>query len=94
MCPESIMQLSLWWFDSKFKSLEKFMWETCFFASVWTLWLMRNNLVFNGVLSTVGEVGEAIKTKVAMWVKVKFNIKVYSVEEFKIFLDGIRTLKV
>lgn len=41
----------------------------------------------------MGEVGELIKTIEAMWMKMKFDIKVYTVEDFKGFLDGIRKVK-
>lgn len=54
---------------------------------------VRNNLIFNGVSPRVEEIGDLIKSRVAMWVKVKFDLKVYSVEYFKFFLDGIRKLK-
>ncbi|XP_058185614.1 uncharacterized protein LOC131302837 [Rhododendron vialii] len=33
--------------------------------------------------SGAGVVGEQIKARVAMWIKAKFNIKVYTVEDFK-----------
>lgn len=55
--------------------------------------LRENRTFFENKTSSVGEVGHQIKTKVAMWMKAKFDIKVYSIEDFKIFLDGIHTLK-
>ncbi|KAI8522859.1 hypothetical protein RHMOL_Rhmol13G0029600 [Rhododendron molle] len=68
-------------------------WEVTFFATLWSLWLASNDLVFNNVSRSASEVGDQIKTRVAMWMKAKFEIKVYSVEDFKCFLDGIRKLK-
>lgn len=65
----------------------------CFFATLWSLWLVRNDYVFNNASTQVWEVGDLVKTRVAMWIKVKFNIKVYTVEDFKVFLDGIRKVK-
>lgn len=53
---------------------------------------MRNDYVFNKATTQAEDVGELIKTKVATWMKAKFDIKVYIVEEFKGFLDGIRKL--
>ncbi|KAI8566788.1 hypothetical protein RHMOL_Rhmol02G0069200 [Rhododendron molle] len=51
------------------------------------------NLVFNNAVPVTREVGDGIKTKVAIWMKTKFDIRIYTVEEFKGFLDGIRKLK-
>lgn len=71
----------------------KHLWEATFFATLWSLWLVRNDYVFNNASTRAGDVGEQVKTRVAMWMNAKFNVKVYSVEEFKVFLDGIRLLK-
>lgn len=60
-------------------------------ATLWSLWLAKNDYIFNNVTMTISEVGDLIKIRVAM--KTKFEIKVYYVEEFKGFLDGIRKLK-
>ncbi|KAI8543703.1 hypothetical protein RHMOL_Rhmol08G0239300 [Rhododendron molle] len=42
----------------------------------------------------VEDLGELIKTRVAMWIKVKFDIKVHLVKDFKGYLDGMRKEKV
>ncbi|KAI8546452.1 hypothetical protein RHMOL_Rhmol07G0118800 [Rhododendron molle] len=60
---------------------------------LWSLWLVRNDYVFNNSSKQPWEVGDLVKTRVAMWMKTKFNIKIYTVEDFKVFLDGIRKLK-
>ncbi|XP_058217028.1 uncharacterized protein LOC131327925 [Rhododendron vialii] len=93
VCPPSLADLAKWWFDNRFRSLERHIWEVTFFATLWSLWLARNDLVFNNVSRSASEVGDQIKTRVAMWMKAKFEIKVYSVEDFKCFLGGIRKLK-
>lgn len=93
VCPASVEDLFIWWDDSRFRNLEKHMWEATFFATLWSLWLVRNSYVFNNATTSSGEVGDLIKTRVAMWVKAKFDLKVYSVEDFRIFLDGVRVLK-
>ncbi|KAI8574390.1 hypothetical protein RHMOL_Rhmol01G0349600 [Rhododendron molle] len=51
-------------------------------------------LVFNNPTWHVENIGELIKTKVAMWIKVKFDIKVHSVEDFKGYLNGTRKVMV
>ncbi|KAI8568968.1 hypothetical protein RHMOL_Rhmol02G0242400 [Rhododendron molle] len=60
----------------------------------WSLWLARNDLIFNNTSRSASEVGDQIKTMVAMWMKAKFDIKVYSVEDFKCFLHGFVRLLV
>ncbi|XP_058223037.1 uncharacterized protein LOC131332760 [Rhododendron vialii] len=86
MCPrysfllETPEHLFLHW--NGFKNLERYMWETSFHATIWSLWLVRNDLVFNNATWQVEDLGELIKTRVAMWIKVKFDIKVHSVEDF------------
>ncbi|XP_058217366.1 uncharacterized protein LOC131328437 [Rhododendron vialii] len=87
VCPNSLANLAIWWFDSGFRNLEKNIWEVSFYATLWSLWLARNDLVFNNANLSVEVVGELVKTRVAMWMKTKFGIKIYSVEEFKLFLD-------
>ncbi|KAI8551203.1 hypothetical protein RHMOL_Rhmol06G0167000 [Rhododendron molle] len=79
--------------ESRFRNLEKNLWEATLFATLWSLWLARNDYVFNNATLGTEVVGEQIKARVAMWIKAKFNIKVYTVKEFKVFLDGIRMLK-
>ncbi|XP_058211464.1 uncharacterized protein LOC131323632 [Rhododendron vialii] len=93
VCPKLISDLALWWFDIGFRNLEKNVWEATFYATLWSLWLVRNDYVFNSATTSFEVVGDLVKTRVAMWMKTKFTIKIYSVEEFKVFLDGIHKLK-
>ncbi|XP_058223265.1 uncharacterized protein LOC131332979 [Rhododendron vialii] len=46
-CPSSVPELAEWWFAIGFYNLEKHIWETCFYATVWSLWLVRNDTIFN-----------------------------------------------
>lgn len=92
--PFSVEELALWWLDNRFRNLEKHLWEICFYAVLWSIWLARNDIAFNNAVIEAEEVGELVKTRVAMWVKVKFNLKLYSVEDFRCFLDAIRKVKV
>ncbi|KAI8548067.1 hypothetical protein RHMOL_Rhmol07G0243600 [Rhododendron molle] len=94
VCPASLVDLFSWWLGMGFKNLEKYMWETTFHATIWSLWLVRNDLVFNNATWRVEDLGELIKTRVAMCIKVKFDIKVHSVEDFKDYLDGMRKVTV
>ncbi|XP_058202651.1 uncharacterized protein LOC131317089 [Rhododendron vialii] len=93
VCPPSLAVLATWGFGNRFRNLERHIWEVTFFGTLWSLWLARNDLMFNNLSRSASEVGDLVKTRVAMWMKTKFDIKMYSVEEFKSFLGGIRTLK-
>ncbi|KAI8555421.1 hypothetical protein RHMOL_Rhmol05G0173500 [Rhododendron molle] len=93
VCPASVAGMASWWFDTSFRNLEKHIWEACFFVTIWSIWIMRSRLIFQNVMIGLEEVVDLIKYRVSMWVKVKFDIKVYSIEEFKRFLDGIRLLE-
>ncbi|KAI8543503.1 hypothetical protein RHMOL_Rhmol08G0223300 [Rhododendron molle] len=93
VCPSSLAELALWWFDNRFGTSEEKLWKASFYATLWSLWLVRNDYVFNNATTSIEEVGELVKTRVAMWMKSKFEIKFYSVEDFRLFLDGVRKLK-
>ncbi|KAI8556028.1 hypothetical protein RHMOL_Rhmol05G0221100 [Rhododendron molle] len=45
VCPETLSDLVRWWFDTRFRNLEKNVWEASFYATLWSLWLARNDCV-------------------------------------------------
>ncbi|KAG5551755.1 hypothetical protein RHGRI_009990 [Rhododendron griersonianum] len=92
VCPPTLKTLFLYWDDSAFKNFEKVCWQATFYAAVWTIWLCRNDAVFKNKAWEVEEVVDLVKTRVALWIKGKFNLHEYSVEDFKWNLDGIRKL--
>ncbi|KAG5565612.1 hypothetical protein RHGRI_001501 [Rhododendron griersonianum] len=71
------------WFNNSFKNLEKKCWESILFAGLWSIWIARNEVIFNNKHLDVAEVVDLIKTRVAFWIKAKFNITDYTVEDFK-----------
>ncbi|KAI8531878.1 hypothetical protein RHMOL_Rhmol11G0170200 [Rhododendron molle] len=73
VCPSPIAELALWWFGNRFLNLEKYIWEACFFATLWFIWLMRNGFIFNGATKQVSEVTDLVKTIVAMWMKANIS---------------------
>ncbi|KAI8556027.1 hypothetical protein RHMOL_Rhmol05G0221000 [Rhododendron molle] len=79
--------------QDSFRNLEKHIWEACFYATIWSIWLTRNGYIFKVAVARSEEVVDIIKFRVAMWIKVKFNMRLCSVEDFKRYLDGIRLLK-
>lgn len=92
--PASIKNLFLFWEGFKFKNLAKSCWQATFYAVLWTIWLCRNDTVFNNKAWEVDDIMDLVKTRMAVWIKGRFNLHVYSVEDFKWNLDGIRKVKV
>lgn len=89
----NLYNLLSWWFSHKFSSVEKGYWEITFLAVLWSLWLERNQAIFNAKPVNVIELVDRIKTKIALWTTVCFAIHGYSVEDIKRCLQGIRRLK-
>lgn len=83
VCPATLKGLFLFWNGFPFKNLEKSCWQATFYAVVWTLWICRNDTVFNEKPWEEEDIVDLVKTRVAIWIKGKFNLHDYSVEDFK-----------
>ncbi|XWS42557.1 hypothetical protein CRYUN_Cryun16bG0024600 [Craigia yunnanensis] len=55
-----------------------------FFATIWSIWLMRNDIIFNGKVSNFRQIIDIIKFRTASWFKAKWPNSVNS------FLDVFR----
>lgn len=93
ICPQNLMQLFLFWNNVSFRNLEKLCWFASFYAVIWTIWTCRNESVFIYKTWTVGEIVDLVKTRMAIWIKGKYDVK-YSVDDFKSNLDAIRRVKI
>lgn len=82
--PSNLRDLLAWW-DSQymFKNLEKICWQATFYSVMWTLWICRNDKGFNNKVWEVEDICDVAKTRLALWIKAKYNIKVYSIGDFK-----------
>lgn len=76
-----------------FRNLENICWQTTFYATLWTIWTCRNEVIFNNKTWEVEEITDLVKTRLAIWIKGKFNIKIYTVEDFKWNLESVRKLR-
>ncbi|KAI8543351.1 hypothetical protein RHMOL_Rhmol08G0210300 [Rhododendron molle] len=67
-----------------------------FFCSpVDPFWKARNDFIFNNIASKdVKELSDLVRTRIGFWIKGKFDIKDYSIEDFKRSLDEIRRIKI
>lgn len=52
------------------------------------------NVVFNNKAWDKDEMVDLVKTRMALWIKGKYNVNDYFVEDFKRNLDGIRKVKI
>lgn len=93
VCPQNLYTLMCWWDSFKYKSVEKGCWDICFYVVLWLIWLERNQVIFRNKVYHEVEMIENIKNTVAIWTKACFDLRHYSVEDFKRCLPGIRSLK-
>ncbi|CAL5363307.1 unnamed protein product [Camellia sinensis] len=80
----------LWWYGQKFKNLGKLIWEVIPLAVVWSLWIARNNMVFNSIVPVWGNIVDSIKIKVATWVKFSSHLPNYTIHDFMYCLAGLK----
>lgn len=50
VCPKTVSDLARWWFDTRFRNLEKNVWEASFYATLWSLWLVRKTVCLTTLL--------------------------------------------
>lgn len=60
-------------------------WRTCWFGVVWSIWLMRNKLIFENKLTDLNQVCDLIKIRTWFWCSV--NCKGVSGFCYQWFLD-------
>ncbi|KAI8566579.1 hypothetical protein RHMOL_Rhmol02G0051600 [Rhododendron molle] len=74
--------------------MRKYYWDTTPYVVLWRIWNTRNDIVFKDKQLNVNDTVDLIKLKMAFWVKGKYNLNSYSIEDFRSHLDGIRRHKI
>lgn len=69
-------------------------WKDYLYATFWSIWLCRNESVFKNKVWELDEDIDVIKTRMAIWIKGKFGVKDYSIDDFKRCLNGIRKVRI
>ncbi|KAI8528943.1 hypothetical protein RHMOL_Rhmol12G0187200 [Rhododendron molle] len=88
--PNALDDLYRWWDDWNFKAKKRIIWDCLLFAVLWTIWLTRNEAVFNQTSPNWCEMQETIKIRVALRVKTKTGDKEdYSMDDFIFKLGSI-----
>ena len=66
---KSLLDWALGWFDLCPKTRQGRAWNSLFFATVWTIWDSRNQVVFKNSEQGVAQAVDMIKFRVAWWFK-------------------------
>lgn len=59
--------MPLWWDGGRMKKKERKFWKVVSLILMWSLWKMRNGVLFKGSQLVIDEMLEVIKTRVAIW---------------------------
>ena len=78
-----------WWKGWKFKRRKKALWQAIPAGLWWSVWRMRNNIIFNNKGASWEELFELIKLRVIFWVKAKYGLNGYSVNQLAIQMRGV-----
>lgn len=90
--PSSIKSLFIWWQSWRFKKTKKVLWEPISFATLWSIWKVRNDLIFRGVIPKWEEMGEIIKFRVATWFKAFQGSRVFSTNDILLETSSINSV--
>ncbi|XP_028080717.1 uncharacterized protein LOC114282261 [Camellia sinensis] len=64
--PRSMAEVSQWWDGVRMKKRERKIWKVVPLILMWSVWKMRNEVMFNGKHLVADEMLEQIKTRVAL----------------------------
>lgn len=90
--PSSIKSLFIWWQSWRFKKTKKVLWEPISFATLWSIWKVRNDLIFRGVIPKWEEMGDTIKFRVATWFKAFQGSRVFSTNDILLETSSINSV--
>ncbi|KAI8537832.1 hypothetical protein RHMOL_Rhmol09G0054600 [Rhododendron molle] len=71
----------MWWFSFGFTKLEKQIWETRFFSTVWSIWLAHNERIFSNSTVEAVEVSDIVKTRVVLTFGAPTHACIYSADK-------------
>ncbi|KAK9287494.1 hypothetical protein L1049_015915 [Liquidambar formosana] len=72
----------------------KTIWDTLFYAIVWSIWLARNQLVFKGIRLHWSEVARLSIVRTAHCVKALRSELGFSIDDFLRAIDGVRSFRI
>lgn len=87
--PRDINSLFRWWIGFKHKPNVQMIWDCIPPATLWSIWKLRNEHIFQGKSLNWEELVELIKIRVALWIRPKWEHKEYSINDFIFNLSSI-----
>ena len=69
----------------------KEVWNMIFFVIIWSIWLMRNDMIFNGKASDFRQIIDTIRLRTAWWFKAKWPDNVNSILDIIRFPNNIQS---
>lgn len=88
--PGSFEGLMYWWLGWRLKKKVKEVWWVVFISVVGSLWMYRNDCVFNNVNPDADALSELIKIRVAMWFKIYDSGCCFSIQEIVSNIKWVR----
>ncbi|GMP72459.1 hypothetical protein CsSME_00030493 [Camellia sinensis var. sinensis] len=88
--PGSVVGLIQWWAGFRCKNRLKVIWKIIPLAVLWSLWKLRNEIIFNESQLDFGKLCDLIKTRVAMWFKAFSPSFCYSVDDLVYNLQNVK----
>lgn len=88
--PSNVDSLFLWWRSCRIKNNLRMIWNCIPLATLWSIWKMRNEFIFQNKGLNWEELADLIKLRVAFWVKSKWKHGEYSVNDFIFRLKSIK----
>lgn len=80
--PNSVVNLLLWWEDWKMNKQRRLIWDAIPMAVLWSVWNVRNKLVFENEAPDWNKISDLILSRVAFWVKSKEGGSEFSLDDF------------
>ncbi|KAL7171287.1 hypothetical protein ACSBR2_036019 [Camellia fascicularis] len=88
--PGTVEGLLLWWDGEVLSSKERKIWRGIPLVVLWSLWKLRNDVVFNAAFPDVAAICEVIKVRVALWMRPYYLDHRFAVQDFVINLRQVR----
>ena len=85
--PDDMCSAFLSWLGISMNSV----WRVTFYAILWTLWMARNDAVFNGKVMETAQLCDLVGYRVAYWCKAKWPDGAALVDDYMRFPDCIQT---
>ena len=88
------MIMFLAWQQALPNKSSKKLWKMSFYAIIWFIWILRNDMVFNGKVFDFEQIIDTSKFRLASWFKAKWSDSHYTILDIVRFPKDIQVLKI